>query len=91
MFQEKADYTARDIRFTAKGDTLYAIALGEPKDVAEIASLAIGNPHERRRVRQVRLLGRGSIGFRQTRRALVIDIPASLPSRHASVFEISFA
>jgi alpha-L-fucosidase len=90
MFQEKADYTARDIRFTAKGDTLYAIALGEPKDVAEIASLAIGNPHERRRVRQVRLLGRGSIGFRQTRRALVIDIPASLPSRHASVFEISF-
>ena len=92
MFQEKVDYTARDIRFTTKGETLYAIVLGEPAGVTEITSLAMGNPHEGRRVRQVRLLGdRRPIGFRQTSRALVIDVPARLPTRHASVFKISFA
>nr|WP_315382332.1 alpha-L-fucosidase [uncultured Sphingomonas sp.] len=91
-FQEKAAYTPQDIRFTRKGETLYAITLGEPKGPVAITALARGNPHEKRRVRQVRLLGhRGAIDFRQTDQALVITPPASLPTRHASAFEISFA
>jgi len=31
-FKENFQYTARDIRFTTKGKTLYAIALGWPDD-----------------------------------------------------------
>ncbi|MFZ2995836.1 alpha-L-fucosidase [Sphingobium sp.] len=92
MFKEKVDYTARDIRFTTRGDTLYAIALGEPAGSVAITALASDNPHERRRVRRVRLLGhRGTIAFQQTGQALVITMPGTLPSRHANAFEITFA
>ena len=91
-FAESGKYTAQDIRFTTKGETLYAIALGEPRGTTEIAALARGNPHERRRVRDVRLLGYpGKIGFRQTGGALVIDLPERLPTRHASAFKVTFA
>jgi alpha-L-fucosidase len=91
-FQEGAAYTARDIRFTTKGDTLYAITLGEPSGSTEITALAANNPHERRRVRRVEMLGvRGPLKFRQGPAALSIDVPARAATRHASVFKISFA
>ena len=90
MFQEKADYTARDIRFTTKGDALYAITLGQPSGTTVITSLAAGNPLARR-VQRVRLLGhRAPINFRQMSNGLVLKIPDTLPTRHASVFKIDF-
>jgi alpha-L-fucosidase len=91
-FAESANYTPQDIRFTTRGETLYAITLREPARQVAISSLAKGNPNERRAVRRVRLLGRrGSLVFRQTGQALVIDLPATLPTRHASAFAIDFA
>lgn len=91
-FAEFGAYTAEDIRFTTKGDKLFAITLGEPAGQVAITSLAEGNLHERRRVRKVRLLGHpGAVAFRQAGQALVIDLPARLPARHASAFEITFA
>jgi alpha-L-fucosidase len=91
-FAESAKYTPQDIRFTTKGQTLYAITLAEPKGQVAITSLAKGNPNEHRAVRRVRLLGRrGSLAFRQTAQALVLDLPAALPTRHASAFAIDFA
>ncbi|MCW3836480.1 alpha-L-fucosidase [Sphingomonas canadensis] len=92
MFQEKAEYTARDIRFTTRGDTLYALTLGVPEGKVAIGALALGNPHEKRRVRRVRLLGsRAGLAFRHTGQALVIDLPPATPARHASAFRIDFA
>ncbi len=88
MFKEKADYTPRDIRFTTRGKTLYAITLGEPRGVTEIAALRSGAPQARGRVVGVDLLGAGPVRFRQTATALSIDVPARLPTRHASVFRI---
>ena len=91
-FAENAAYTPQDIRFTTKGERLYAITLREPQGQVAITSLAQSNPHEHRTVRRVRLLGhRGSIAFRQTGQALVIDLPATLPTRHGSAFAIDFA
>jgi alpha-L-fucosidase len=91
MFKEQVDYSARDIRFTVKGKALYAITLGEPSKVTEIASLRVGAPHAQGRVVGVELLGAGSVGFRQTAKALSIDVPGRLPTRHASVFKIHLA
>uniref|UniRef100_B0T1B4 alpha-L-fucosidase n=1 Tax=Caulobacter sp. (strain K31) TaxID=366602 RepID=B0T1B4_CAUSK len=91
MFKEKADYSARDIRFTVKDKTLYAIALGEPSDVTEVVSLRKGAPEARGRVVGVELLGAGPVHFRQTSKALLISVPARLPTRHASVFKIHLA
>ena len=36
-------------------------------------------------------LTRGRISFRQTGQALVIDLPETLPTRHASAFKITFS
>jgi alpha-L-fucosidase len=90
-FKENAEYTAQDIRFTAKRDTLYAVTLGEPRGQVAIASLGRAAGHDKRAVRSVRLLGvRPPLKFRQTDAALVIDLPQELPTRHASAFKISF-
>ena len=90
-FQENAKYTPQDIRFTTKGDALYAITLGEPRQNVTIASLGRGAGHEKRPVRKVTLLGRSRpVSFRQTAATLVVDLPQDLPSRHASALKITF-
>jgi alpha-L-fucosidase len=91
-FRENANYTAQDIRFTTQGGKLYAITLGEPRGSVAITSLGRAANHERRAVRSVHLLGaRTPLRFVQNDAALVIDLPGSLPARHASVFRITFA
>jgi alpha-L-fucosidase len=87
-FKEFTQYTAADIRFTTRGETLYAITLGEPKGRVSITSLRAGNPHEARKVKKVELLGAGALHFRQTAEALVVDLPERLPTRHASALRI---
>jgi alpha-L-fucosidase len=91
MFKEDVDYSARDIRFTVKGKALYAITLGEPSNLTEIASLRTGAPHAQGRVVGVELLGAGPVQFRRTSKALSIAVPGRLPTRHASVFKIHWA
>jgi alpha-L-fucosidase len=87
-FQESGKYTAEDIRFTTKGKTLYAIALGEPRGRLTIASLS----RKARRVRNVGLLGSNqSLHFQQTDVMLAIDVPDRLPTRYGSAFTINFA
>jgi alpha-L-fucosidase len=90
-FKEKAEYTARDIRFTTKRDSLYAITLGEPDTRVIIDSLGRNGAHERRAVKGVRLLGVAQpLRFQQSDSALVVDLPSKLPTRHASALTISF-
>ncbi|MFD1950783.1 alpha-L-fucosidase [Sphingomonas arantia] len=92
MFAEKGDYTPRDVRFTTRGDDLFAIVLGEPSGTLTIATLAARNRHEPRPIRHVALLGHaGLIDFRQTAQGLMIAVPPTLPTRHASAFRISYA
>jgi alpha-L-fucosidase len=88
-FQEKAEYTAEDIRYTAKDKWLYAITLGEPR--GRVTMTALGRAAERgpHAVRRVELLGRREpLKFEQSDRALVVELPDRLPTRHASAFKI---
>jgi len=90
-FKEDATFTAQDIRFTTRGDALYAITLGEPKRSVAMTSLGRRSPIEKRAVRHVRMLGISKpVTFRQTDDALVVDLPESLPTKHASAFRIFF-
>jgi alpha-L-fucosidase len=87
-FHENPAYTAQDVRFTTRKGKLYAITLGEPRGGVRLTSL--GARAQSQRVRQVELLGGGGpLGFRQTDAALVIDLPPTLPTRHASAFRIT--
>ncbi|HEX8486076.1 alpha-L-fucosidase [Sphingomonas sp.] len=90
-FKENAAYTPQDIRFTTKGDALYAIALGVPAGPVAIGALGRVAGHERRPVRSVRLLGtKRALRFEQTDRALVVDVAGAAPVRHAACFRIGF-
>jgi len=84
--KNRKEFTAQDIRFTAKGKTLYAIALGWPADgKVRIRSLA----EDQSQVRQVRLLGHsGKLDWRQTAEGLEVSLPAEAPCGYAITLEI---
>jgi alpha-L-fucosidase len=76
-FKENFEYTAKDIRFTTKGKTLYAIAMGWPADgKLAIRSLASTGDATVNQIRRVELLGyHGKLKFTQTTDGLVVDLP----------------
>jgi len=82
-------YTPKDVRFTTKGNTLYAIFLGEPKGKATIASLATGAGLCGGKVEAVTLLGHeGKLAFTQDATGLHVTLPARLPTQHAAALKI---
>jgi alpha-L-fucosidase len=84
----KFDHT--DIRFTTKGDTLYAIALGWPSDGKMlIKSLAENSANYPRRIRKVELLGsKAEIEWTRGAQGLEIQMPGDRPCKHAFSFRI---
>ncbi len=76
-FREDASYTAKDIRFTTKGKTLYAIALGWPGDgKMTIKSLARTSDATQNKISKVELLGyKGKLTFSQNSEGLVVELP----------------
>ena len=84
-------FTAQDIRFTAKGETLYAIALAWPDDgKVTIKSLASGSPLTKREIRTVQLLGsRETLKWTRNAAGLTIELPAEKPGNYAFAFKIS--
>jgi alpha-L-fucosidase len=85
-------FTPQDIRFTAKGNTVYAITLGAPVDSVAIKSFATPTGGGVEKVRAVKMLGGApALAWSQNEAGLSIQIPPNLPSKHACVFEISLA
>jgi len=72
-----------DVRFTRKGNTLYAIALEWPEEALKLTSLA------GKAVSGVELLGSSEpLKWKQSSEGLVIQLPASKPCRYAYAFKI---
>lgn len=81
------DFTADDIRFTTKGDTLFAIALGRPTashmTLKSLASNVIGN------VDRVEMLGSPTpLRFKRDAAGLTLELPENMPGEHAIAFKI---
>ncbi len=77
-FKEDAAFTAADVRFTTKGETLYAFVLGWPKEPITIR--ALGTPVGR--VSAVRLLGHeGALQWSQEPDGLRISAARAPPVR----------
>lgn len=92
MFNEgNLHYSAADVRFTTKGDTLYAIMLGWPEGGhAVIKALAKNSPAVQGNPTGVTLLGhKGKLTWTRTDDGLVIDLPEKAPCDHAVAFKIS--
>ena len=83
-------YTAQDLRFTTKGDTLYAVALAWPADrKLAIRSLAAGSANYPREVGQVELLGAaGALPFTRDSTGLTVTLPERKPNEYAYALRI---
>jgi len=77
MFKEDFQYSAKDIRFTTKGETLYAIALGWPADkTLTIRALAKTEDASVNQIKKIELLGyMGTLKFTQTADGLIVNLP----------------
>ncbi|WP_342251364.1 alpha-L-fucosidase [Sphingomonas sp. OTU376] len=70
-------YTPADIRFTTKGDNLYALGLERPKDGAVlIKTLYAGTPYLTAPIKSIALLDGGKVEWEQTPKGLRITLPA---------------
>jgi alpha-L-fucosidase len=90
-FDENFGYSSRDIRFTSKGNILYAFCLGKPEDDITIFSLGKLSEFNSKGISSVTLIGgKEFIHWKQTASALIIKKPANLPSWQVTGFKIEF-
>ncbi|MBZ5595137.1 MAG: alpha-L-fucosidase [Acidobacteriia bacterium] len=84
-------FTGEDIRFTAKGDTLYAIALAWPANgKLIIKSLAKGSPHMAGEVKSVQMLGsKTKLNWTRDAAGLTVVLPSEKPGDFAYAFKIA--
>jgi alpha-L-fucosidase len=90
-FGEDFKYSPREIRFTTKGATLYAIALGWPEDgQLVVRSLAKPAGENVNHITAVRLLGYdGTLEWKQTADGLVVTLPARKVSAFTAALKIT--
>lgn len=73
-------FSSQDYRFTTKGNSLYAIALGWPENgKALIKSLSKGNALRPESVNRVEFLGQGDLKFQQKPEGLEVTLPERKP------------
>jgi alpha-L-fucosidase len=90
-FNEDFKYNASEIRFTTKGPTLYAIALGWPEDGRlVIRSLAKSAGENINNIVGVSLLGyEGMLEWKQTPDGLVVTLPNKKISEYTTALKIT--
>lgn len=84
-------FTATDIRFTVRGDALYAICLGWPGEETVIRSLKRGSALTGERLEKIEMLGApGTLAWSQDEQGLHIRTPdARPPCEHAYVYKLT--
>lgn len=83
--------TVNDIRFTKKGDTVYAFIMDWPKDGRlNISSLGVG-AEDGKKIRSVRLLGfNGKMAYKQNEDDLLVYFPNQKIGEFAHVLKVRF-
>jgi alpha-L-fucosidase len=83
-------YTPKDIRFTTRGDTLYAMVMKWPDDASvTVTSLATSQP-VKGKVERVELLGHGEpLQFTQDGEGLKVKFPAEKPCDYIYALKIT--
>ncbi len=90
-FKEDFKYSAKEIRFTTRGATLYAIALGWPEDgQLLIRSLAKPPGAKVNNLKSVSSLGyKGKVQWHQTPEGLVVKLPEKKVSEFTAALKIT--
>jgi alpha-L-fucosidase len=87
----KRKYTSADVRYTTKGDTLYAIVLGWPEQgTVDLKAMGSESPQAPGKISGIQLLGAPDpIKFSQASDKLEVDFPREKPCQFAYVLKIS--
>jgi len=88
-FNEKSQraYTSEDIRFTRKGDTVYAFAFVWPTSgKLTIKTLTRGASALPKPIQRVDLIGAGQLTFTQDATGLTLNLPNTAPNPYAYAF-----
>jgi len=88
---KRTGFTSRDVRFTTRGEILYAIVLGWPEDGrVAVRSLGQGLGKYDRAIGKVELLGSDApLRWVQSEDTLAVELPAERPCDHAFALRIS--
>ncbi|MEM9940063.1 MAG: alpha-L-fucosidase [Planctomycetota bacterium] len=84
-------FTAQDLRFTSKGETLYVTGLKWPEDgKVSVKTLAQGSDHFPEEITSIVMLGSDSeIEYSRDEKGLHVQLPGERPSEYAYVLKIS--
>ena len=86
---QKVPFNEKDIRFTTKGETLYAITLGLPKTETKIKNLSLASGNGK--ITSIELVGSNEkITWTQKDDALIIRASGKYLSEHAAVYIVMF-
>ena len=84
-------YESTDIRFTTKGETVYAFCMGQPAADVRITSLGKSSNLISKPVASVKMLGgKDKLTWKQEGDALVISKPSKLPDWQVVTFKVEF-
>lgn len=82
-------YESTDIRFTTKGNTLYAFCMGQPTTDLRILALGKDSKISSQKVASIKMLGSNEkINWKQEADALIISKPVKLPDWQVVTFKI---
>lgn len=80
---KKFRFTSRDIRYTCKGNAVYALVLGQPKGWARLQALG------KEKVKSAAMLGSApKTPWRQIRGRLEVKMPSTLPTKAAVAIKV---
>ncbi len=89
-YSEFPTYVPGDIRFTTKGDTLYAIALAWPNDGKLVIKSLASNSHYFGQIAKIGLLGsEPNLEWSRSPDGVTVKLPERPPCDYAWVFRIN--
>jgi alpha-L-fucosidase len=89
---KQSDLTAADVRFTAKGSTVYAFIMGQPEQAAVVEAFGLASPQQPGKILKVEMLGyKGDLNWKQGEAALKVMMPAEKPSDIGITLKVEFA
>jgi len=90
-FNEKNNYSARDVRYVQRKGTLFATIMRWPDSrTFTFKALGSASPYYAGKVKGVRLLGYGKVPFTQSSDGLTVTLPAEPVNKIAPVFAVTF-
>jgi alpha-L-fucosidase len=85
----KKPFTPQDIRFTAKGNVVFAICMAWPGDGASVTIKALSEKDEPAKIRRVTLLGHdGRLKWSRDAEGLTVRFPKAKPCEHAFALKV---